>query len=77
VSADPGAVEAVVAEAERLLGRNSARVAEALERVEPTPEAITTAVTKLREDGVRLVSPETMDLMVERTVAVLRARGHS
>jgi hypothetical protein len=76
-SADPGAVEAVMAEVEDLLGRNSARVAEALEGVEPTPEAIATAVKRLREDGVRLVSPETMDLVVERTLAVLKGRGHS
>jgi hypothetical protein len=73
-SADPGAVEAVVAEAEQLLGRSSARVAEALRDVKPTPEAIATAVKRLRQDGVRLVSAETMDLVVERTLAVLKAR---
>jgi hypothetical protein len=76
-SADPGAVEAVMAEVEQLLGRNSARVASALEGVEPTPEAIATAVKRLREDGVRLVSPETMDLVVERTLAVLKGREKS
>ena len=59
-------------EVQPLLGRNSARVQEALREVEPTPQAIAAAVQKMRENGIRLVSAEKMDLVVARTLAVLK-----
>jgi hypothetical protein len=76
-SADPGLVQAVMAEADQLLGRNSARVAEALRDVEPTPGAVVAALKGLREERVRLVSAETMDLVVERALEVVKERGRA
>jgi len=68
----PDLLEAVMVEVQPLLGRNSARVREALRDVEPTPQAIAAAVQRLRENGIRLVSAEKMDLVVARTLAVLK-----
>jgi hypothetical protein len=62
---------------EQLLGRNSARLADALTDVEPTPKAIVGVLSRLRDEGVRLVSAETMDLVVERAQDVLKEREHA
>jgi hypothetical protein len=67
----PDLLEAVLAEARSLLGRNAARIEDELRGVPASPDAIAAAVRALRDRGVRLISAATMDLLVERTDRVL------
>ncbi len=70
-------MDAVIAEARSVLGRNSARIEDVLAGVPPTPQAIEAAVRALRDRGVRLIRAEKLDEAVERILAVLRDRGVS